>query len=607
MDELMERYEIDDATPIVRLLDRQEIVADLDRHLLSQDPKILLAANTEALRESQGLEQRDDIAAHLSGLSQALPSAEYTGYMAFKLLELQGLDGRRYLPARQQTRKRPSKRTLRRWRAQAQRNNGNVEQPRWSNCGTRDELRSPVHNQYLDSHIASARRDPNFCSVKATYITYRRAFPEFSAEHDLGDETPVSQSTYYTLWKSKSAALGAYERGGRRLQNALGDAFDPKKRTLIATRPFAAAHIDHCLLKIQVVVGQVNEKPICQRPWLTAMVDAYTGEFLGIWMGFSAPSRKQCAMVIRDCVRRHGRVPAMIIVDGGAEFGSAHAHVMAAALKYDRCERPPEDPRFGVEVERAFGAFKERFLRGLPGFGVGTGNARQVSAALKPERRATLTPEALFECLERFIFNGYNRTPRREKLRSPVDLRLEAIRRLPCCGRVAEWGLDVLTATSIEAPAARYTLWPGRGVHILDRWYCSERLLAYRGKKQDIEVRLEPYDRSVVYVNISGTWSACYSQEYARNRAADPETVLVQTTLTHDLRELAAEIRLETDARLAELVQGSLANVARKQEGRKADRPPDPDGSVAAPSTDAPDSTKPEIIAQIETLPFDED
>lgn len=611
MDELMERFEIQDATPILRLIDRQEIVADLDGQLLSQNQEVLLASDSDALVDAEmsnlacALKNRSEDDSHF------LPAGRYAGYMAFQFLELQGLDGRRFLPKQRQGNSRPSKRTLRRWREKKRKAGGRLAEPGWKNCGPNDELRSPVHDAYIDSHIAAAKKDGNFGTIKSAYANYTAEFPKYAAEAGLANAAVISQATYYKRWHSQGEAQGAEERGGRRLQNALSPSQDPTKRTVIATRPFSVAHIDHCLCKIAVIVGTINGRIVAQRPWLTAMVDAYTGEFLGIWIGFKAPSRKACAMVIRDCARRHGRLPEMIVVDGGKEFDSAHFHLMLAALEIDRTERPPEDPRFGKEVERAFGAFKDRFLRGLPGYGIGIPKARQVSAAFKATKRAALTPETLLECFEKFIFQGYNTIPKGDEIHTPTELRIAAMQRLSCCGKVTAWDYKLLLVTSIESPAEGYTLWPGRGVHVYDRWYCSDRLLEFRGQKKEIEVRLEPFDRSVVYVHAGGEWFPCYSQEYVTNRASDPETVLMRTTASHDLRELINEIRLETDRRVAEIVSDQLQAIKQKQNGGSGPKQSEPETNVAESA--GGDSANDLAVrarrsyATVEMLPFEEE
>jgi putative transposase len=81
---------------------------------------------------------------------------------------------------------------------------------------------------------------------------------------------------------------------------------------------------------------------------------------------------------------------------------------MLATLKVVRCERPPEDPRFGQQVERLFKEFKDRFARGLPGFGISIERSRAVSAAFKAAKSSSLTLLEAFETMETFAFGGYN-------------------------------------------------------------------------------------------------------------------------------------------------------------------------------------------------------
>jgi putative transposase len=50
------------------------------------------------------------------------------------------------------------------------------------------------------------------------------------------------------------------------------------------------------------------------------MVDAYSGEVLANWLSYKSPSRESCAMVVRDCVSRHRKLPEVLVVDGGGEF-----------------------------------------------------------------------------------------------------------------------------------------------------------------------------------------------------------------------------------------------------------------------------------------------
>src|SRR5690606_11227844 len=58
-------------------------------------------------------------------------------------------------------------------------------------------------------------------------------------------------------------------------------------------------------------------------PYLSLSVDAESRAVPGFYVSLQEPSYRSCMMVLRDIVRRHGRLPNTIIVDNGPEFHSA--------------------------------------------------------------------------------------------------------------------------------------------------------------------------------------------------------------------------------------------------------------------------------------------
>ena len=56
--------------------------------------------------------------------------------------------------------------------------------------------------------------------------------------------------------------------------------------------------------------------------WLTLLIDAYSRRVLGRTVTFDPPSYRSVMMVIRECVRRHARLPEVLVVDGGKEFAA---------------------------------------------------------------------------------------------------------------------------------------------------------------------------------------------------------------------------------------------------------------------------------------------
>jgi len=53
------------------------------------------------------------------------------------------------------------------------------------------------------------------------------------------------------------------------------------------------------------------------RPWLTVLIDAFSRRCLAFYLTFDEPSYRSCMMILRDCVRRHSRLPQTLVLDGG--------------------------------------------------------------------------------------------------------------------------------------------------------------------------------------------------------------------------------------------------------------------------------------------------
>lgn len=578
--DLLERIGDPDETPILQLLNSEELFADFDRVTLSDPSSVWISTTldgaTIAQESAKGLA---DLLRSSNLSTQDVMDPRYEAEVAARLAIIQGmsrLNGRG---------KSLSDRAIRRLRKAFRVSGGDIRSivPQWSNCGSNDPLIGVVHQTFLEAFIRAGKGDQTDPSISSCFDAYAKAFPQ--AKLDLGffDDRPVCRSSFYTYWKKTPLrAEDSFSRGGRRLENAQADSFDPASKAIVATRPFAVAHIDHWKTDLHLVVGYINGAKITKRAWLTAMVDAFSGEVLAVWLSFSDPSKKACTMVIRDCVRRHGRLPEMVITDGGSDFRSSHFFVMLATLGVVRCERPPEDPRFGQQVERLFKDFKERFVRGLPGFGISIERARAVSAAFKAHKNSTLTLLEAFEAIEAFAFQGHNNGLKPGELSSRLAIRLKADRLYPHGGRKVAWDLKLLIATSIESPDSNYKLWTGRGIHVYDKWYSSPRLLEYRGYKKDLTVRLEPYADSVIYVCIEGQWLECRHSEAPLQAAMSESSLMFRTAEHHDLSALRAELTNDMNRCAAEIVNEKLREIADRN-ALGSSTPAQPDATVEAP------------------------
>ena len=79
-------------------------------------------------------------------------------------------------------------------------------------------------------------------------------------------------------------------------------------------RPFEIGHIDHTELDVQVVCSRTGR--VLGRPGVTLLIDAYSRRVPAIYLTFDPPSYRSCMMVLRECVRRHQRLPQIVVGNG---------------------------------------------------------------------------------------------------------------------------------------------------------------------------------------------------------------------------------------------------------------------------------------------------
>jgi transposase InsO family protein len=144
-------------------------------------------------------------------------------------------------------------------------------------------------------------------------------------------------------------------------------------------RPFHICHIDHTELDVEVVCSSTGRN--LGRPWLTIFMDAFSRRFLAFFLSFDPPSYRSCMMVLRECVRRHGRLPQILVLDGGKEFDSVYFETLLARYECTKKTRPPAKPRFGSVCERLFGT-STQLIYSLAGNTQITKNVRQVTTSV---------------------------------------------------------------------------------------------------------------------------------------------------------------------------------------------------------------------------------
>jgi transposase InsO family protein len=318
-------------------------------------------------------------------------------------------------------------------------------------------------------------------------------------------------------------------------------------------RPFHICHIDHTELDIELVCSRTGQN--LGRPWYTIMTDAFSRRLLAIFLSFDPPSYRSCMMVLRECVRRHGRLPQCLVVDGGKEFESIYFDTLLARFECTKKTRPPAKARFGSVCERLFGTSNTQFVHNLAGNTQITKNVRQVTKSVNPKCHAEWTLGGLHECLSEWAYEVYDTISHPALGQSPreafaIGLAQSGNRPHRIIAYNEEFRLWTLPTTG--RGTARVV--PGKGVKINHVFYWASALREPDVERSQVPVRYDPYDAGTAYAYVHKRWVQCISECYSTlHGKSERELMLATAELRRRAQKHAGQFTL-TAKKLADFL-----------------------------------------------------
>ncbi|HEX4951478.1 MAG TPA: Mu transposase C-terminal domain-containing protein [Blastocatellia bacterium] len=297
-------------------------------------------------------------------------------------------------------------------------------------------------------------------------------------------------------------------------------------------RPWEICHLDHTQADLELRCSETGLN--LGRPWLTLLTDAYSRRILAFWLTFDPPSYRSCMMALRECVRRHGRLPQILVVDGGVEFASVYFETLLARYECLRKTRPAAQPRFGSVCERIFGTATTQFFHNLAGNTQLTQCVRQVTQAVAPRTQAVWTLGALADHLQAWAYEIYDTTPHPALGQSP---RAAFVQGLQNTGtrpqRLIPYDEEFLLWTRPTTSKGTAKVLPGRGVRIHNLLYWCEAFRHPRIEGTRVAVRYDPYDAGRAWAACDSTgrphWCECHSEYYSVLRGRSEKELLLAT------------------------------------------------------------------------------
>jgi transposase InsO family protein len=359
--------------------------------------------------------------------------------------------------------------------------------------------RKLIH-EVLETHYDTVTRKPK-----------RGAYGEYLKRAEELQLAPLSPRTFYReVERHKTAYDQIVAREGTRAAYPYKDYWREQEKTISrhGSYAWAMAHLDHTELDLVLCDSRTGQ--VLGKCWLTLLILSHPRRIAAYALTFDPPSYRSCLMVLRLCVKRYGRLPTAITVDGGPEFQSVYFEQLLALYRVRKHQRPAAEPRFGSPQERLFGTMETEFLYHLLGNTQALRVPRLMTKATDPQRQAVWTLPALAERVRQWADEEYE-TMRHPALgmtpREAYELSLK--RDGERLHKSIEYDESFLRASFPTTRKGTAKVEPGVGVRMnyLDYW--CEAMRDPTVEETQVKVRYDPFDVSVGYAYIDGRWRKC--------------------------------------------------------------------------------------------------
>jgi len=418
-----------------------------------------------------------------------------------------------------------------------------------------DQLISKVlNNDYFQPHR------PSLVSVHKIYV-----------EACEGKWTPLSRQSFGKRAKAASDDAANFKRYGKRLAYAMKPAYVAAayEPSVHGNRPFAVVHIDHTQVDLELR-SESDGEPL-GRPWLSIAFDAATRSVLAWVISFRAPDTHTVMLLLRAMVKRHQRLPAMLVIDNGADLRSRTVSQFCAAFGVNLKRRPPGQPRFGSVIERMFGTISTAFFHTLRGSTKVMKAVRTVTGACLPSELSHWHFRHLKTALAAWFEEVYHETPHsgldgevpREALQKGLLKHGAREHKRVLCDEA----FRILTCPFVKTNKGQRMIDRRTGVKVDERYYHAPELRDPQVDGATADVRRDPEDIDVVYVLVKRNWVKCrrvgnaeargmnewelqlYSEELMQRKLINKEQANDPAKVRREARMCNLIASLETDAK----------------------------------------------------------
>lgn len=321
--------------------------------------------------------------------------------------------------------------------------------------------------------------------------------------------TPLSLQAFLSAWNRLDEHARKLLREGRRAaypqkppRTTGGDHI--RQGPPEGDSPFQLVHIDH--VQSDTFARRLNGSMASAKPWLSIAIDAFTRFVLALWVSLLPPSHAAVMMVLRDIVRRHGRLPLWVVTDGGKDFKSELVQKFLAQKSCGHATRPNAEPRFGNPIERLNLDIAAHLARTTLGGNEVLKTPRMSSRTHDPRLLAQLTVPQIAAKAQDLLFDTYPHLFHDGLRQTPFDKMAEAsLLQGDSWGRRVAFDDVLLFQTLVRARKHGGLIRHRDGIRVNEWNYYSNAISGNTSARCDVPL-YDPEDPRYVWARIDKMW-----------------------------------------------------------------------------------------------------
>ena len=407
---------------------------------------------------------------------------------------------------------RPSARTVIRWRKKYNDSNGDITSLVTQNhkMGNR-EMKVKGDDKFFDRALVRFL-DAKRPSVARAYEFYRDSII-IENEDIVSGQLPILS---YDGFRKRIRSLPPYPVAVARHGKFIADQwFSYKDSHIPTTRVLERVEIDHTPLDLILIDDELNI-PL-GRPYLTLLIDVFSGCVLGFHISYKAPSYVSVAKAVIHAMKPKENLEALgfnltntwpcygkietLVVDNGAEFWSESLEQACYEAKINIQYNQVRKPWLKPFVERFFGVMNQLLVSYIPGK---TFSNILEKEDYNPEKDAVMRFSTFIKEFHRWIIDVYHQDANANKTRIPIKKWQQSVESLPPLAISEE---EQLHLNIIMGITERRTLGKN-GIKFEHLIYDSTALSDYRKKYPQHKnspkklIKVDPDDLSRIFVYL---------------------------------------------------------------------------------------------------------